>query len=130
MTDILDSLIWVKLDSPEDFLLIKETLSRIGIAAKNENKLFQTCHILHKKGEYAVVHFKEMFLIDGKQSTYTEQDRKRRNTIASLLEEWGLVTIVNPNIINDQLSLRTIKIVPHKDKLKWTFIQKYQIGKH
>lgn len=129
MKNIIDSFIEIKFEEENDFLLIKETLSRIGIASKKENKLFQTCYILHKAGKYYITHFKELFLLDGKESTYSEQDRKRRNTIAALLEEWELLTIVNPAIVDDQLSLRTIKIVPFKDKSNWKFIQKYNLGK-
>jgi hypothetical protein len=125
---LIDSFVEVTFEHDDDFLLIKETLTRIGIAAKNENKLFQTCHILHKGGRYFIVHFKEMFLLDGKESTYTEQDLKRRNTIASLLQDWELLTVVNPEKIVDKLSLKTIKIVPFKDKKDWELIQKYSLG--
>lgn len=124
---VVDNLIEVTFDEGK-FLLIKETLTRIGIAAKEGNKLFQSCHILHKQGKYYIVHFKELFMLDGKKNTFDEDDRRRRNTIINLLEEWELLTIVNPDLTNDELSLRTIKIVPFKEKAKWELIPKYSLG--
>ena len=123
----LDSLVWVSID-PEDFLKIKETLTRIGISGKNNTELYQSCHILHKRGKYAIVHFKELFLLDGKKSTYTDDDRKRRNTIAMLLEQWGLLKVVNPDIIEEKIPVKSIKIVPYKEKKNWELVPKYTIG--
>ena len=107
----------VSLNEPDDFLKIKETLTRIGVASKKEvNTLYQSCHIRHKQGRYVITHFKELFLLDGKPSTLTENDIARRNTIASLLSDWGLLDIINSRQINDQASLKEIKIISHKDK--------------
>lgn len=124
----LENLIEVNIDQSK-FLIIKETLSRIGISSKDNSTLYQTCHILHKGGKYYIVHYKQMFELDGKVSTFSDEDRKRRNTIANLLEDWKLLEIVNPKQTDDELSMRTIKIVPAKDKSKWTFVTKYTIGK-
>ena len=119
----------VSLNEPDDFLKIKETLTRIGVASqKEENTLFQSCHILHKQGRYFITHFKELFLLDGKPSTLTENDIARRNTIASLLSDWGLLDIINSRQINDQASLKEIKIISHKDKMLWELESKYTIG--
>ena len=103
-------------------------MTRIGISGKNNTELYQTAHILHKRGKYYIVHFKELFLLDGKKSTYTDDDRKRRNTIAMLLEQWGLVKIVNPEMIEEKLPVKSIKIVPYKEKVNWELIPKYTIG--
>ena len=129
MNDILDSLIEVKIEGEEAFLKIKETLTRIGVASKKENKLFQSCHILHKKGKYYIVHFKELFALDGKQTDFSDEDRGRRNTIASLLEEWNLVKIVSPEQHQDKSPLSQIKIIPFKEKFEWELVTKYNIGK-
>ncbi len=119
----------VSLNEPDDFLKIKETLTRIGVASKKEvNTLYQSCHILHKQGRYFITHFKELFLLDGKPSTLTENDIARRNTIASLLSDWGLLDIINSRQINDQASLKEIKIISHKDKMLWELESKYTIG--
>ena len=129
MIDI-HSLVEVKLDNPDDFLKVKETLTRIGIASKSENRLFQSCYILHKQGRYFVVHFKELFALDGRESTFSESDLGRRNKIAQLLEDWGLVTIVNPGLVEDpQASINQIKILPHKEKDDWELVSKYSIGR-
>lgn len=120
----------VSLPSPEHFLKIKETLTRIGIASKKDKKLFQSCHILHKQGRYAILHFKELFILDGKENNISEDDIGRRNTVTNLLEEWGLVAIVNPTQSEDPISpLNNIKILSHKEKVDWVLESKYQIGK-
>ena len=125
----LNQLVEVSLKNPEDFLKIKETLSRIGLASKKENTLYQSCHILHKQGKYYIVHFKELFLLDGKDSTLAEGDIARRNRIVTLLEEWELLDIVNPDKIEDlQSPLNQIKIIPFKEKSKWNLVTKYTIG--
>ena len=110
MNDIVDSMIEVGLDEPDDFLKVKETLTRIGVASRKDNKLFQSCHILHKQGRYYIVHFKELFMLDGKPSDFIENDVSRRNTIVNLLIEWGLVTLVRGDI-EDTVPLNQIKIL-------------------
>jgi hypothetical protein len=120
----------ITLNEPDDFLKVKETLSRIGISSKKDaNVLYQSCHILHKAGRYFVVHFKELFLLDGKPSTFTVDDLARRNTISILLSDWGLLQIVNFSKAEPTCSLKAIKIISHKDKKDWTLLPKYQIGK-
>lgn len=119
----------VLLNEPDDFLKIKETLTRIGVASKKEhNTLFQSCHILHKQGRYFIVHFKELFMLDGKPSNFTEDDIGRRNTIATLLSDWGLLTIVDELQAETKTSLRQIKIISHRDKNEWNLESKYSIG--
>jgi len=117
----------VKLNEPDDFLKIRETLSRIGVASRKEKKLYQSCHILHKQGRYYIVHFKELFSLDGKQTDISENDIARRNTIASLLEEWGLVNILTSK--GESAPLSQIKIIPFKEKNEWVLETKYNIGK-
>ena len=130
MNDILDSLIEVKIDGEESFLKIKETLTRIGVASRKENKLYQSCHIFHKQGHYYIVHFKEMFLIDGKPSNFSEEDMGRRNKIAELLQDWGLLKIVEPERIKQPLSpMNQIKVLNYKEKDQWILEAKYQIGR-
>jgi len=130
MNDILDSLIEVKIDGEESFLKIKETLTRIGVASRKENKLYQSCHIFHKQGHYYIVHFKEMFLIDGKPSNFSEEDMGRRNKIAELLQDWGLLKIVEPERIKQPLApMNQIKVLNYKEKDQWTLEAKYQIGR-
>jgi alanine racemase len=124
----LDNFVEVIIDEPDTFLKIKETLTRIGVASKKDRKLYQSCHILHKRGRYYITHFKEMFLLDGKESTFSEEDRQRRNTIINLLEEWGLITVINKNMISDRLNLSNIKILPYKEKNDWQLVAKYSIG--
>lgn len=124
----LDDLIEVEIDSTK-FLLIAETLTRIGIASRDNKKLYQTCHILHKRGKYYIVHFKELFKLDGKSNTFDEDDRRRRNTIINLLEDWGLLKIKNELLTDEELSLKTIKFVPFKEKSEWELIPKYSLGK-
>lgn len=128
-TSLIDTLLEVKLNKEEDFLKIKETLTRIGVASKREKKLIQSCHILHKKGKYYLVHFKELFLLDGRQSDFTPEDLQRRNTIASLLSEWGLLNIVDSDRFQDKVPLGRIKIISYKDKDDWFLESKYTIGK-
>jgi len=119
----------VLLNEPDDFLKIKETLTRIGVASKKEhNTLFQSCHILHKQGRYFIVHFKELFMLDGKPSNFTEDDVARRNTITTLLSDWGLLTIVDEIKAELKTSLRQIKIISHRDKNEWNLESKYSIG--
>ena len=118
----------VTLNEPDDFLKVRETLTRIGVASRKENKLFQSCHILHKQGRYFIVHFKELFLLDGKPSNLVENDIQRRNTISTLLADWGLVTIIAPEEAKDIAPLRQIKVIPFKDKSIWELCPKYNIG--
>jgi hypothetical protein len=124
-TDMLE----ISLNEPDDFLKVKETLSRIGVSSKREeNTLYQSCHILHKQGRYFIVHFKELFLLDGKKSNLFEEDLKRRNTISTLLSDWGLLSIVSVGRFKELSSLKQIKIISHKDKSNWTLKTKYDIG--
>lgn len=118
----------IELKEDDDFLKVKETLTRIGIPSKTSNKLFQSAHILHKRGRFFIVHFKELFALDGKEVNLDENDVQRRNTIAKLLEEWGLMKIVNKNEINDFAPMSQIKIISYKDKDKWELLPKYSIG--
>lgn len=119
----------VLLNEPDDFLKIKETLTRIGVSSKKEmNTLFQSCHILHKQGRYFIVHFKELFMLDGKPSNFSEDDIARRNTITTLLSDWGLLTVVNESQTEPKTSLRQIKIISHRDKKAWNLESKYSIG--
>ena len=122
------SMLEVSLNEPDDFLKIRETLTRIGVASRKDQKLFQSCHILHKQGRYFIVHFKELFLLDGKPSSLLENDVQRRNTIATLLADWGLVSIVNPESAKDLAPLRQIKVIPFKEKSQWELCPKYNIG--
>jgi len=116
------------LKEPDDFLKVRETLTRMGVASRKENKLFQSCHILHKQGRYFIVHFKELFLLDGKKSNLEEMDLLRRNTIAQLLADWGLVRVVDKNMIAECAPLRQVKIISHKEKDEWELCPKYNIG--
>ncbi len=119
----------VILNEPDDFLKVKETLTRIGVSSKRDhNTLFQSCHILHKQGRYFIVHFKELFMLDGKPSNFTEDDIGRRNTITTLLSDWGLLTIVDEFQAETKTSLRQIKIISHRDKNEWNLESKYSIG--
>ena len=125
---IPDDMLEVTLNEPDDFLKIRETLTRIGVASRKDNKLFQSCHILHKQGRYFIVHFKELFLLDGKPSNLVENDIQRRNTITTLLSDWGLVTMVKPSQAKDVAPLRQIKVIPFKEKSQWELCPKYNIG--
>ncbi len=118
----------VTLNEPDDFLKIRETLTRIGVASRKDQKLYQSCHILHKQGRYFIVHFKELFLLDGKPSNLIENDIQRRNTIATLLSDWGLVTLLEPSRAKDTAPLRQIKVIPFKEKSEWELCPKYNIG--
>jgi len=119
----------ILLSEPDDFLKIKETLTRIGISSKkNNNTLFQSCHILHKQGRYFIVHFKELFMLDGKPSNFSLNDQGRRNTIVTLLSDWGLLNIVDESQISNVAPIRSIKIISHRDKAEWTLETKYSIG--
>jgi hypothetical protein len=120
----------IALPTPDSFLKVKETLTRIGISSKKERKLYQTCHILHKQGRYAILHFKELFILDGKIDTFIEEDASRRNTIVNLLEEWDLVSVIQTEKAQAPVAqLNQIKILSHKEKSNWTLEAKYNIGK-
>jgi len=126
----LESLVEVKLKIDEDFLKVRETLTRIGVASKKEQRLFQSCHILHKQGLYYIVHFKELFGLDGKPSNFSEEDAGRRNTIANLIAEWGLVTLVDAQKSKEPVApMSQIKIIPFKEKDEWELVTKYNIGR-
>ena len=126
----IDSLIEVLLKEPDDFLKVKETLTRIGIASRKTKILYQSCHILHKQGKYYIVHFKELFELDGKPSNMSDNDIQRRNTIANLMAEWGLVKLVDADKTKDNVApLSQIKILPFKNKNEWQLVSKYTIGK-
>ena len=130
MTIDTDNMIEVKLKEGDDFLKVRETLTRIGVASRKDKTLYQSCHILHKQGRYFIVHFKELFALDGKPSNFTESDISRRNTIANLITEWGLVKLVEPDKSLDPVSpLSQIKVLPYKDKDDWNLIAKYNIGR-
>lgn len=122
------SMLEVTLNEPDDFLKVRETLTRIGVASRKDNKLYQSCHILHKQGRYFIVHFKELFLLDGKKSNLEENDIARRNTIAQLMSDWGLITIYGKTKIEPLAPLRQIKIIPFKEKSNWELCPKYNIG--
>jgi hypothetical protein len=122
------SMLEVTLNEPDDFLKVRETLTRIGVASRKDKKLYQSCHILHKQGRYFIVHFKELFVLDGKPSTITENDIQRRNTIAVLLSDWGLVSINNVEQSKDRAPLRQIKVLSFKERDEWELCPKYNIG--
>ena len=126
-----ESMLEVTLPEPDNFLKVRETLTRIGIASRKEKKLYQSCHILHKQGKYYIVHFKELFALDGKPTDISENDLSRRNAIAKLLQDWGLVTIVNKDKADNPppIFLSQIKIISHKEKNDWDLVPKYNIGK-
>ena len=121
------SMLEVTLNEPDDFLKVRETLTRIGVASRKDKKLYQSCHILHKQGRYFIVHFKELFLLDGKKSNLEENDLARRNTIAQLMSDWGLVTL-ETTTIEPLAPMRQIKIIPFKEKTEWELCPKYNIG--
>lgn len=118
----------VRLNHPDDFLKVRETLTRIGVASRGEKKLYQSCHILHKQGKYFIVHFKELFLLDGKTSDFSPNDVQRRNRITKLLSDWGLVDVLSEEAIADLAPINQIKILPYKEKSEWNLIPKYSIG--
>lgn len=127
---VVDSLIEVKLEKEDDFLKVRETLTRIGIASQKDKKLYQSCHILHKQGKYYIVHFKELFALDGKPSNFSDEDKGRRNTIIKLLNDWNLITVIDTSSIEEPVvSLNQIKILPHKEKEDWELVAKYNIGR-
>ena len=124
-----EKMIEVRLNEPDDFLKVRETLTRIGVASRKEKKLYQSCHILHKQGKYYIVHFKELFALDGKYANLTMNDVQRRNRITRLLVDWGLIQVVNEDLILDIAPLNQIKVLPYRDKNEWNLQQKYNIGK-
>tara|TARA_Y100000593_G_scaffold72983_1_gene134066 strand:+ start:2271 stop:2654 length:384 start_codon:yes stop_codon:yes gene_type:complete len=126
---MIDTLIEVGLEQPDDFLKVKETLTRIGVASRKGNMLFQSCHILHKQGRYYIVHFKELFALDGKNTDLSENDIARRNTIVLLLQEWGLVQVISGIVESDVAPMNQIKILSFSEKDEWELIPKYNIGK-
>jgi hypothetical protein len=126
----LESLVEVTLTDAQNFLKIKETLTRIGVASRKDNTLYQSCHILHKRGKYYIVHFKELFGLDGHDITFDEEDLARRNTITNLLEDWGLINIVDQTKTEEPVALmNTIKVLNYKEKSEWKLVPKYNIGK-
>jgi|TARA_B100001113_G_scaffold177223_1_gene145170 hypothetical protein len=125
----VDMMVEVSLRQPDDFLKVRETLTRIGVASRKEKKLFQSCHILHKKGKYYIVHFKELFALDGKHANLTSNDIERRNRITKLLSDWGLVDIVTESELGELAPLNQIKVIAYKDKGEWKLESKYNIGK-
>ena len=124
-----DQMIEVTLNEPDDFLKVRETLTRIGVASRKEKKIYQSCHILHKQGRYFIVHFKELFALDGKHANLTQNDVQRRNRIVQLLSDWGLITVVSPDNITDIAPLNQIKVLAYKEKGEWILETKYNIGK-
>lgn len=129
METVVDSLIEVRLKEQDDFLKVRETLTRIGISSPKDKRLYQSCHILHKRGKYYIVHFKELFALDGKSTNFSEEDEGRRNTIIKLLADWGLLEVVNEDLISYPATpINQIKIIPHKEKSEWELIAKYNIG--
>ena len=124
-----DQMIEVTLNEPDDFLKVRETLTRIGVASRKEKKIYQSCHILHKQGRYYIVHFKELFALDGKHANLTQNDVQRRTRIIQLLTDWGLVTVINPEKITDIAPLNQIKVLAYKEKNDWILETKYNIGK-
>ena len=124
-----DKMVEVLLSEPDDFLKVRETLTRIGVASRKEKKLYQSCHILHKQGKYYIVHFKELFALDGKKANLSMNDVQRRNRIVQLLSDWGLVSILNPDSVTDIAPLNQIKVISYRDKSDWMLETKYNIGK-
>jgi hypothetical protein len=124
-----DQMVEIFLSEPDDFLKVRETLTRIGVASRKEKKLYQSCHILHKQGRYFIVHFKELFALDGKRANLTLNDIQRRNRIVKLISDWGLVTVASEDAIVDIAPLNQIKVLAYKDKSDWVLEQKYNIGK-
>ena len=124
-----EQMVEVTLSEPDDFLKVRETLTRIGVASRKEKKLYQSCHILHKQGRYYIVHFKELFALDGKRANLTLNDVQRRNRITQLLVDWELITVAKPEMIEDVSPLNQIKVIAYKEKDEWTLEAKYNIGK-
>jgi hypothetical protein len=128
--EMLESLVEVRIKNDDDFLKIRETLTRIGVASRKDKTIYQSCHILHKQGQYYIVHFKELFALDGKPSNFGDEDKGRRNTIANLIAEWGLVELVEPTKSSEPVApLSQIKVLPHREKDEWNLVAKYNIGK-
>jgi len=128
--NLVENLVEVELPNDESFLKVKETLTRIGIASRKDKRLYQSCHILHKRGKYYITHFKELFMLDGKVNNFSEEDQARRNTIANLLEEWNLIRVVNKEMIEEpKAPISQIKVLPYKEKNDWELVAKYSIGK-
>lgn len=128
--NLIETLVEVKIAEEQDFLKIKETLTRIGVASRKDKKLYQSCHILHKQGKYYIVHFKELFALDGKPTDFSDEDKGRRNTIANLLQDWDLIKVVDSEQIeNPKAPMSQIKILPHKEKNDWELVAKYNIGR-
>jgi hypothetical protein len=127
---VLESLIEVRLGEEDDFLKVRETLTRIGVASRKDKTLYQSCHILHKQGKYYIVHFKELFALDGKPTDFSDEDKGRRNTVVKLLSDWGLIAVVDQEKITElQTPLNQIKILPFKEKNEWSLVTKYNIGR-
>ena len=124
-----DQMVEVLLNEPDDFLKVRETLTRIGVASRKEKKIYQSCHILHKQGKYYIVHFKELFALDGKHANLTVNDVQRRNRIINLLSDWGLISINSPELVTDVAPLNQIKVLSYRDKNDWVLESKYNIGK-
>ena len=124
-----EQMLEIQLKEPDDFLKVRETLTRIGVASRKDKKLFQSCHILHKQGRYFIVHFKELFALDGKTSNFSDNDAERRNTIAQLLSDWGLIVLLNKSIAEKKAPLSQIKVLSFKEKSEWDLQAKYNIGK-
>ena len=124
-----EKMLEVQLKEPDDFLKVRETLTRIGVASRKDKKLFQSCHILHKQGRYFIVHFKELFALDGKQANFSDNDVERRNTIAQLLADWGLVNVISSDMVTDIAPLNQIKVISYREKGDWKLETKYNIGK-
>lgn len=130
MSNVVDSLVEVTLSNEDDFLKVRETLTRIGIASPKDRKLYQSCHILHKRGKYYIVHFKELFALDGKGTNFSDEDKGRRNTIVKLLKDWNLVNIVDESVVEEPSTpMNQIKIISHREKNDWELVTKYNIGK-
>ena len=128
--ELIETMVEVGLQEQEDFLKVRETLTRIGVASRKDKTLYQSCHILHKQGKYYIVHFKELFALDGKPTNFNEEDQGRRNTLTNLLAEWGLISIVHPDKATDPIApLSQIKIISHKEKDEWALVAKYNIGR-
>lgn len=127
---LIETLVEVKIAEEQDFLKIKETLTRIGVASRKDKKLYQSCHILHKQGKYYIVHFKELFALDGKSTDFSDEDKGRRNTIAVLLQDWDLIKIVDDKQVDQpRAPMSQVKILPHKEKNEWELVAKYNIGR-
>ena len=124
-----EQMLEVTIKQPDDFLKVRETLTRIGVASRKDKTLFQSCHILHKQGKYYITHFKELFALDGKKSTLVDNDIQRRNTIALLLQDWNLIEVVNTSMVENKAPLSQIKVLPFKEKNEWNLVAKYNIGK-